>query len=71
MMLSFLVQDMNCGHCVGSITHAVHTVDARAVVTVDLGQHRVMIDQSEVDAATLAQAIAEAGYTPQRIDSAH
>jgi copper chaperone len=70
MMMNFRVQDMSCGHCVGSITRAINTVDSNAVVTVDLGQHLVMIDHSSADAATLAQVIADAGYTPQRVDAA-
>jgi copper chaperone len=63
-MMTFQVQDMSCGHCVGTITRAVNTVDPSAHVTVDLRQHLVMVDTAAVDAAAIAQAIAEAGYTP-------
>jgi copper chaperone len=65
MMMSFLVQDMSCGHCVGSITSALNTADPGAEVRVDLGQHLVTINRTHLDAAALAQAIVDAGYTPQ------
>lgn len=60
----FLVNDMTCGHCVGAITQAVHSVDTNAKVQVDLGQHRVTVDQTTANAAAFSAAIAEAGYTP-------
>ncbi len=69
-MMTFRVQDMSCGHCVGSITRAVQTVDPGAQVTVDLGQHLVMITQTQEDGSAMALAIAEAGYTPQPVDAA-
>jgi copper chaperone len=73
-MMSFLVPDMSCGHCVGSITRAIHTVDPGAEVTVDLGQHLVMISHGgvdvEADAAAIRQAMVDAGYTPQPVKGA-
>jgi copper chaperone len=69
-MMSFLVQDMSCDHCVGSITRAIHTVDPDAEVRVDLGQHLVMISHGGVDASAIGQAIVDAGYTPQPVDGA-
>ena len=63
-MISFEVQDMTCGHCVGAITKAVQAADAQAQVRIDLAAHRVDIEPGQTDAARLAEAIREAGYTP-------
>lgn len=63
-MITFEVQDMSCNHCVGAITRAIQAVDAEAKVTADLTTHRVRVDSTSADAATLAAAIEEAGYTP-------
>ena len=68
-MIDFEVQDMSCGHCVGAITRAVHAVDADARVEVDLQRHRVRIVPACADAATLAGAIEEAGYTPVAVSA--
>lgn len=64
-MITFRIDDMTCGHCVGTITKAVKEADADAtVVRVDLPSHRVEIEPGRLDAAALQAAIEEAGYTP-------
>lgn len=63
-MITFEVNDMSCGHCVGAITKALQAVDAGARVQIDLATHRVQIEPATPDAAQLGEAIAEAGYTP-------
>lgn len=63
-MISFQVQDMTCGHCVGAITRAVKDADAAATVRIDLPTHRVDIEPAAADAQQLREAITEAGYTP-------
>lgn len=63
-MISFEVQDMSCGHCVGSITQAIKSVDQNAAIRVDLATHRVDIEPAVADAAALRAAIQQAGYTP-------
>jgi copper chaperone len=63
-MITFEVQDMTCGHCVSSITKAIHAIDPGAQVTADLATHRVQIGTTSADSATLSQALREAGYTP-------
>ena len=63
-MIEFQVNDMTCGHCVGAITKAVHAADSGATVRIDLATHRVEIEPGAADAAELADAIKEAGYTP-------
>jgi copper chaperone len=63
-MANFIVNDMTCGHCVAAITRALNAVDPHAVVTIDLGPHRVRVD-STLAAAALSAAIAGAGYSPE------
>ena len=63
-MIAFEVHDMTCGHCVSSITKAVKALDKDAEVRIDLATHRVEVEPAQADAAQLAAAIEEAGYTP-------
>lgn len=63
-MITFEVQDMTCGHCVGSITRAIQLLDPGAQVQIDLTTHRVRIAPTRADASQLGDAIQRAGYTP-------
>jgi copper chaperone len=63
-MISFEVNDMSCGHCVGAITRAIQTIDSNAKVAIDLATHRVQIESGSADAAACDAAIREAGFTP-------
>jgi copper chaperone len=63
-MQVFRVDDMTCGHCASTITQAIRVVDPGAKVDVDLAQHLVRIQPTEMGATDLAMAITEAGYTP-------
>lgn len=63
-MLVYRVDDMTCGHCVGTITKAVRAADATAKLEIDLGQHLVRIEPGQARPEQLKHAIAEAGYTP-------
>ena len=67
-MIAFEVKDMSCGHCVSTITKAVQQTDRDATVRVDLAAHMVTIQPGAADAATLAAAIQEAGYTPVAVN---
>ena len=67
-MISFQVNDMTCGHCVGAITQTLKATDATANVRFDLAAHRVDIEPSKADAAELSATIGQAGYAAQRID---
>ena len=69
-MVTFQVNDMTCGHCVGTITKAVKAVDANALVNIDLSKHTVGIDSSGVGAHLFREAISAAGYTPLAIAGA-
>lgn len=69
-MIAFQVDDMTCGHCVGSITKAVQSVYPNAHVVVDLAAKRVEIHSVGANAAQFKAAIEEAGYTPVEADLA-
>jgi len=60
-MIEFEVNNMSCGHCVGSVTKAVKQIDPGAQVQVDLPSKKVSV-QSNEDRATIAKALTEAGY---------
>ena len=63
-MLTFRVDDMSCGHCVRTIKEAVRTLNADAVVDVDLARHLVRVHASDLDAPRVRQVLKQAGYTP-------
>ena len=63
-MITFQVNDMTCGHCVGTITQALKARDKDATVRIDLPTHRVQVEPVSADAQALADAIKEVGYTP-------
>jgi copper chaperone len=62
-MPQFQVQDMTCKHCETNISNAIKEIDAKANISVDLTQHLLTITSSH-NAATLGNAIREAGYNP-------
>lgn len=62
-MLEFKIPDMSCGHCVGVVTKTVKQTDPQATVEVDLAAHLVRVESSAAR-ATLAAALADAGYAP-------
>ncbi len=61
---TFTVADMTCGHCVGTVRSAIERALPGAKVSVSLDTHRVVVDG---DAAKAAEAIREAGYTPELV----
>jgi copper chaperone len=65
-MFQFNVADMTCGHCASTITKAVKLADADATVEVRLGDKRVAVT-SRLSQEEIAEAISEAGYTPQPV----
>jgi copper chaperone len=62
MTTSFTVADMTCGHCEKTVRGALEEAFPGAAVTIDLATHRVSV---EGDAAKAAEAIREAGYSPE------
>lgn len=57
----FRVPNMSCGHCVATITNAVHEIDAEAVVKADTDLRQVNI-VTKTDQDILREALAKAGY---------
>lgn len=60
-MVEIQVEKMTCGGCAARVTRAVQAVDDEADVKVDL-QRKTVLVESDIDAASLAQAITAAGY---------
>ncbi len=63
-MHHFQVSDMTCGHCAATIEKAAKSVDGDAVIRVDLASRTVEIESAE-PAGRFAEAIGEAGYSPE------
>ena len=68
-MITFEVNDMTCGHCVGAITKALKAIDQDAEVHIDLSRHLVEIEPGHSDPEALSNAITEAGYTPMAVSA--
>lgn len=64
-MIEMTLPDMTCGHCAGAVAKACKLVDPAAEVEVDLAAKKVKIE-SDGDRQRFADALAEAGYPPQR-----
>jgi copper chaperone len=62
-MFEFSIPAISCGHCVRAVTEAVHEVDPKAQVQVDLATKQVQV-QTEAARAAVAAALIEAGYAP-------
>ena len=60
-MHQFEVQAMTCGHCASHVTRVVKHLDPQAKVEVNLEKKTVLVESSE-DRASLAAALADAGY---------
>lgn len=69
-MIVFQVNDMTCGHCVGTITKAIAAADKGAKVRIDLASHQVEIEPADADEAKLGAAITGAGFTPVALQAA-
>jgi copper chaperone len=69
-MITFEVNDMTCGHCVGAITGALKAIDPEAAIRVDLATHRVQVGPVRAGAEAVAAAIRDAGYTPVPVEAA-
>lgn len=67
-MIHFEVKDMTCGHCVSTITKALKAVDNGASFTIDPTRRLVIIESTDADPKALQNAIADAGYSPVRVE---
>ena len=59
---TFIVNDMTCNHCVGTVRGALEEALPGTKVEIDLDRHRVSFTG---DRAKGEEAIREAGYTPE------
>ncbi|WIY53607.1 heavy-metal-associated domain-containing protein [Devosia sp. YIM 151766] len=59
---TFTVNDMTCNHCVGTVRGALERALPGSTVEIDLASHEVRFTG---DRAKGADAIREAGYTPE------
>ena len=64
-VLKLTLPIMTCGHCVSVVTKAIKQTDPRALLEIDLASHRERVQTTE-DRETIASAVAEAGYVPDR-----
>jgi copper chaperone len=62
-MFEFKIPAISCGHCARAVTEAVHEVDPKAQVQVDLPAKRVQV-HTDAPRPALVAALAEAGYAP-------
>lgn len=65
MTISFHVPDMTCGHCVNTITQAIHAQYPEASVEADVDTHTLKVVGVD-DTANLARIITEEGYSPSQ-----
>ena len=59
---TFIVNDMTCKHCVGTVRKALEEALPGADIAIDLESHKVSVAGDKSKAET---AIREAGYTPE------
>ena len=56
------IDGMSCGHCVGSVKHALTEVDGLTIQKVGVGSATVEYDESRLSPAQIADAVSAAGY---------
>ncbi|KKB08989.1 heavy-metal-associated domain-containing protein [Devosia chinhatensis] len=61
---TFIVNDMTCAHCVGTVRSALEQALPGAQIAIDLPNHKVSFAG---DRAKGEDAIRQAGYTPERV----
>lgn len=64
--MRFETENMTCDHCVRAIERAIHAIDPRAVVDVDLAGGTVDV-HGLVTAAEAMAAMGEEGYPARKI----
>ncbi|RQP26263.1 heavy-metal-associated domain-containing protein [Piscinibacter terrae] len=62
-MIELTLPTMTCGHCVRTVTNAVHQVDAHAKVDIDLPTHKVRIESAHAP-QEFERALIDEGYAP-------
>ncbi|MBL5978557.1 heavy-metal-associated domain-containing protein [Comamonas sp. NyZ500] len=66
-MTAFRVTDMTCGGCAGRIKRSIVAMDDKACIEFELKKRTVLISGTASD-AEFAEAIQDAGYTPELIE---
>ncbi|WP_307729950.1 heavy-metal-associated domain-containing protein [Massilia phyllostachyos] len=64
LIMQFHLDDMTCGGCARSVTKAIQSVDAHAVVATDPPARLVTVETS-APRAQIAEALREAGFPPR------
>ena len=67
--LTFVVEDMACGHCAGTIKSAIESAMPGAQVVADPATKIVSVSGTS-DAAALYGLVSAAGYTPSALPAA-
>ena len=60
-MYQLQVENMSCGHCVGSVTKAVQAIDPQAQVQIDLASKRVTVESTS-ELGAISAAVVDAGF---------
>ena len=60
-MYEFKIQNMNCGHCKGTVEKAIKAADPAAVASVNLASKSAIVETT-LDPAVIGKAIQDAGY---------
>ena len=60
-MMIFKTEGMSCGHCVASVTQAIHNLDTQAEVQVSLETQEIRV-ATQKSVEEIAHAISDAGY---------
>jgi copper chaperone CopZ len=61
--MTLTIEGMTCEHCVRAVTGAIEQLPAAEVEKVEIGSAPERYDPELVDEETLADAIADEGYT--------
>ncbi len=62
-MIELMLPSMTCGHCVHTVTEAVHRVDPAATLEIELPAHRVQIDSNK-PREDFVRELTQEGYAP-------
>ncbi len=61
--MEFTLPTMTCGHCVRTVTEAIHQLDANAKVMADVPNHKLEVVTAE-SAEAVRAVLVEVGYAP-------
>jgi copper chaperone CopZ len=67
--LTLQIDGMTCGHCIARVEKALSRLDGVHVRRVGLGTAEIVYDPARTPFARIREAIDDAGYTAQPIES--